>query len=161
MIQHLIFALIGGILGGLISPVFGIMGALFGFFAGEGINRQTLSDDDASNFASEGLGTTFLDDSFEDSGASMSEDDFDDDISAGAAINPENGLPMVGGVGGVDVAGNPYGVDNSGIDFDHMSDMHSINDDLLSTDIGMDDFGMNDSFMDSDIGGTSLDDSFS
>jgi hypothetical protein len=27
------------------------------------------------------------------------------------AINPVNGLPMVGGCGGVDVEGNPYGVD--------------------------------------------------
>lgn len=29
------------------------------------------------------------------------------------AINPANGLPMVGGMGGVDVAGNPYGTDFS------------------------------------------------
>jgi len=29
------------------------------------------------------------------------------------AINPANGLPMVGGEGGIDVAGNPYGCDNS------------------------------------------------
>lgn len=28
-------------------------------------------------------------------------------------INPATGLPMVNGMGGVDVAGNPYGVDNS------------------------------------------------
>ncbi len=32
---------------------------------------------------------------------------------AGCAINPATGLPMVGGCGGVDVAGNPYGVDLS------------------------------------------------
>jgi hypothetical protein len=29
------------------------------------------------------------------------------------AINPASGLPMVGGEGGVDVSGNPYGVDDS------------------------------------------------
>lgn len=28
------------------------------------------------------------------------------------AINPANGLPMVGGIGGLDVAGNPYGFDD-------------------------------------------------
>lgn len=26
-------------------------------------------------------------------------------------INPANGLPMIGGCGGVDVSGNPYGTD--------------------------------------------------
>lgn len=30
---------------------------------------------------------------------------------AGCAINPATGLPMVGGCGGVDVSGNPFGVD--------------------------------------------------
>ncbi len=28
-------------------------------------------------------------------------------------INPATGLPMTGGIGGIDVAGNPYGVDAS------------------------------------------------
>lgn len=28
-------------------------------------------------------------------------------------INPANGLPMTGGIGGIDVAGNPYGFDSS------------------------------------------------
>lgn len=48
-----------------------------------------------------------------------------DSISSGfddSAINPANGLPMVGGEGGVDVEGNVYGTDfshdsfSSGID---------------------------------------------
>ncbi|WP_277981880.1 hypothetical protein [Sphingomonas phyllosphaerae] len=29
------------------------------------------------------------------------------------AINPANGLPMTGGIGGVDVLGNPFGTDLS------------------------------------------------
>ncbi len=29
------------------------------------------------------------------------------------AINPANGLPMVNGMGGIDIAGNPYGTDFS------------------------------------------------
>ena len=28
-------------------------------------------------------------------------------------INPANGLPMIGGIGGIDVAGNPYATDSS------------------------------------------------
>lgn len=35
--------------------------------------------------------------------ASYSQDDF--------AVNPATGLPMVGGMGGVDVHGNPFGMD--------------------------------------------------
>lgn len=35
-----------------------------------------------------------------------------------AVINPASGLPMTGGVGGIDVAGNPYGVDASLIHHD-------------------------------------------
>ena len=30
-----------------------------------------------------------------------------------AEINPASGLPMVGGMGGLDIAGNPWGVDSS------------------------------------------------
>lgn len=33
-------------------------------------------------------------------------------------INPANGLPMTGGIGGVDVAGNPYGFDAGSIHHD-------------------------------------------
>lgn len=31
-------------------------------------------------------------------------------------INPATGLPMIDGMGGVDIAGNPYGVDNNNHD---------------------------------------------
>lgn len=34
------------------------------------------------------------------------------------AINPANGNPMVGGIGGVDIGGNPFGTDFSN---DHMT----------------------------------------
>ena len=41
----------------------------------------------------------------------------------GSTINPANGLPMVGGEGGVDIEGNPFGTDFShdsmDSDFDH------------------------------------------
>ena len=35
-------------------------------------------------------------------------------------INPATGLPMTGGIGGVDVAGNPYGHDFSRSHEDHV-----------------------------------------
>lgn len=33
--------------------------------------------------------------------------------SVGNEINPASGLPMIGGMGGVDVEGNPFGMDLS------------------------------------------------
>ncbi|CAM4213528.1 hypothetical protein [Vibrio agarivorans] len=54
---------------------------------------------------------------------------FDDDNS----INPATGLPMVGGIGGLDVQGNPYGFDNSDDPFESsLSD--PFEDDFMSTD---------------------------
>lgn len=43
---------------------------------------------------------------------------FDDSME----INPATGLPMMGGIGGIDVAGNPYGFDND--DMYHDDDWH-------------------------------------
>lgn len=39
-------------------------------------------------------------------GGSVSEPVTDENV-----VNPANGLPMIGGMGGVDVEGNPYGTD--------------------------------------------------
>lgn len=44
-------------------------------------------------------------DVFTSSEASSSSSSFDD----GCSINPANGLPMIGGCGGLDIHGNPYG----------------------------------------------------
>jgi hypothetical protein len=38
-------------------------------------------------------------------------------------INPANGLPMIDGIGGIDVVGNVYGTDNMGYTAHH--DMHA------------------------------------
>lgn len=50
----------------------------------------------------------------------MSDDDF--------MVNPANGLPMVGGMGGMDIEGNPFGIDFS---HDHIA-TSSIDDDFLT-----------------------------
>ncbi len=52
------------------------------------------------------------------------------------AINPANGLPMVGGMAGVDIEGNPYG-----------TDLH--NDDLMTSSFSHDDVSGSDSTFDS------------
>jgi hypothetical protein len=48
-----------------------------------------------------------------------------DSEEATCSINPASGLPMVGGCGGLDVAGNPYGTDthtDMHIDMSHADD---------------------------------------
>ena len=62
-------------------------------------------------------------------------------------VNPANGLPMVGGVGGLDVEGNPYGTDfTANNSIDTTSDMFES---------GIADCSSNDSFS------SGMDDSFS
>ncbi|QEP44153.1 hypothetical protein D5085_14100 [Ectothiorhodospiraceae bacterium BW-2] len=54
--------------------------------------------------------------------AAMESDDYMSDETvindSGIEINPANGLPMVDGVGSVDIEGNPYGFDSSFSDSD-------------------------------------------
>ncbi len=54
---------------------------------------------------------------------SMADDDF--------SVNPANGLPMIGGSGGVDIEGNPFGADFS---HDHMTSS-SVDDSCSSSSI--------------------------
>ena len=66
---------------------------------------------------------------------------------AGCTINPASGLPMVGGCGGVDVEGNPYG-----------TDLHSD----ATSNISDDSSGMDSMFNSGDAGMfSSFDDTFS
>jgi hypothetical protein len=37
----------------------------------------------------------------------------DSSVDSACSINPANGMPMVGGCGGVDIEGNPFGTDSS------------------------------------------------
>ena len=70
-----------------------------------------------------------------------------DAVTDESVINPANGLPMVGGVGGLDVEGNPYGTD-----FTADSSCHSTSN---MFDSGIADCSSNDSFS------SGVDDSFS
>ena len=62
----------------------------------------------------------------DDDSPSMSDDDF--------MVNPANGLPIVGGIGGVDVEGNPFGTD-----FSHDCITSSSSDDSFSNTTSIDD----------------------
>ncbi|MDN3652753.1 hypothetical protein QWY77_08240 [Thalassotalea ponticola] len=67
-------------------------------------------------------------------------------------INPANGLPMIGGIGGVDVEGNPYGTDRHSDDLSsHCSSLDLLNDFSCSSSSSnaFDSFGTTDSFSDS------------
>jgi hypothetical protein len=93
--------------------------------------------------------------------ATITDDDYDENSGFGKGqpeadeqieINPANGLPMVGGIGGVDVEGNTYGTDNDSTItvIDLFEDTtSSIDDSLSSTD---------DSFSTMDDSWSSIDD---
>lgn len=71
----------------------------------------------------------------------------------GCAINPATGLPMVGGCGGVDVAGNPWGTDLHHDDAWSSPEISGLDDDWSSPS------GWDDPFASSwDSGGSSLGD---
>lgn len=59
-------------------------------------------------------------------GSSSIEDISDDGVMD---INPANGNPMVGGIGGVDIEGNPYGMDTSDDSMSMLDDSFSSFDD--------------------------------
>ena len=112
------------------------------FHSALGASMLTTLDDDESTNTSQ---TSAIDDGnglIEGSSFSAIEE---------TVVNPASGLPMVGGMGGLDAEGNPYGVDNhdhfidnnhdsctsftnddfsSGCDFDTSSSFDSFNDDF-------------------------------
>lgn len=118
---------------------------LTGMLAGVAIAASMVDDDDSSLIIDDN--TSAFDDDMSLTNSISST--FDE--TEGMILNPASGLPMISGIGSVDVAGNVYGSDS-------MSDMNSsmdnssmFSDDLIST---TDSFGTDDSF-------SSFDDSFS
>lgn len=65
-------------------------------------------------FCSDSGASTWVDSEVAGNNASMIGTNSLDDF----AINPANGNPMVGGIGGLDIGGNPFGTDFSN---DHMT----------------------------------------
>jgi hypothetical protein len=126
---------------------------------GVGIAASLLDDTDASLTADES--TSIFDD---DIGLSNSIDNSFDEIET-TYVNPATGLPMIGGIGGIDAGGDVYGSDL-------MSDMHSgidsssmFSDDLTSSTDSFDSFDSSSSISDDSFGTddsfSSFDDSFS
>lgn len=56
--------------------------------------------------------TSLFDDDSMNTSSSLFDHSWDTDESSITHVNPATGLPMCGGIGGVDVAGNPYGFNN-------------------------------------------------
>jgi nitrous oxidase accessory protein NosD len=52
---------------------------------------------------------TAVSDEFSRNSFDQTETNFSDNF----AVNPANGLPMIGGMGGVDISGNAFGTDSS------------------------------------------------
>lgn len=96
--------------------------SIFSWFAGL-FSDVPVGDENGTDFSHGSIGSS-IDDSF---GSGLNDN----------AINPANGLPMVGGEGGVDVEGNPFGTD-----FSHNSIGSGIDDSFSS--------GIDDSFSGSD-----------
>ncbi len=126
--------------------------------AGVGIATSMLDDDESSPIVDDNISA--FDD---DIGLSTSIENTFDEIET-TYVNPATGLPMIGGIGGVDAGGNVWGSDS-------MSDMHSaidnnsmFSDDLTSTTDSFDSFDSSSSIDDSfgtDDSFSSFDDSFS
>lgn len=82
------------------------------------------------------------DDDWMDNTFSSFDQSWDTASSSITKINPATGLPMCGGIGGFDVAGNPYGFDNSSTFDDCSSASGSMFDDCSSSSSSMfDDWG--------------------
>lgn len=70
-------------------------------------------------------------------------------------INPASGLPMIDGIGSVDLEGNPFGTDSNATDF--LEDTFSCSDSLFDNDFSCsaslfdDDFSCSDSLFDDDF----------
>jgi|SRR5690554_2281563 len=116
------------LIGGAVGAFFGPMGLVVGAILGATL-AHSISDDryEAQHFDNQDNFTLF-----ESGSLGMLGDDF--------SINPASGLPMLdGGIGGLDVGGNPYGFD--------LSDDGSVFDspDFIASGFS-DDMNMHDSF---------------
>ncbi|OED72172.1 hypothetical protein A141_10060 [Vibrio crassostreae ZF-91] len=172
----ILFPAIGLMIGSLAIP-FGIFIGVFSYFFVSHMTETSdfspmasTSDTASGSEHSDTTPSNDQDDQFESDtieSTLFSEDTttFDDN-----AINPANGLPMIGGIGGVDVEGNPFGIDSSD-SFDSTSlfddSISSLSDDSMNSSLFDD--STNSCFDDSSLfdddsfgcGSSSFDDPFS
>ena len=142
------FLLLGG-WGVLMGCFFGVIGLVFGVSN----NESSSVYSDSKMFAdTTNPNTIDLDENHD--AVKFSDSFLENDVEVYKeidAVNPATGLPMVGGIGGVDAGGSPFGTDI------HENTTSIIDDSLNST--GIDDTFSNDGFNDTFSGG-GLDDSF-
>lgn len=138
--NYVLLMFIGGITGLILS---GPAGALFGLVAGfavsswEELNKGVEPfEDDCSPNTYSSLKTESCDDDHVavDTGITNLTTCNDDSYLNSHHINPATGLPMIDtGVGGFDIAGNPYGIDWSSDDM-HVDQMSGSEDMFSSSD---------------------------
>lgn len=141
--NYVLLMFIGGITGLILS---GPAGALFGLVAGFAVSSWEELTKTAELFEDDRRPNTdscFKTESFNDDHIALDTEltsltDWNDDSYLNSHhINPATGLPMIDtGIGGFDVAGNPYGLDWSSDDMDpglmSSGDMFSSSDDPFS-----------------------------
>ncbi|GAA4888476.1 hypothetical protein [Ferrimonas pelagia] len=153
----------GGLLGSLFGPLGVLIGGGFGFWVtGTGASAPSSEDDIGANDPFFSTSSTFSTLDME----SAENDGMGNDISD---INPVTGLPMMGGIGGIDAGGNFYGSGGSSssdsMDFADMgtSDMNPatglpmMGDGIGGIDVGGNPYGMDSS----DSFSSGIDDSLS
>ncbi len=113
--DRLIYMILGAGMGLMISPLAAFVGAVVGILSKDLCGVQTAAellptnsdmelDEDEEWFLTNPTSPLLDDSSMSISNGSLDNDNF------GLEINPANGLPMVDQA--IDVAGNPYGMDN-------------------------------------------------
>jgi hypothetical protein len=138
--NYMLLMFAGGVTGLLFS---GPSGALFGLIAGFSVSAwEDLTggvDSAEGGYSSDSYSPSVMK-SFNDNHESV-DTEFDglnswddDNISTVHHINPATGLPMISdGIGGFDIAGNPYGIDWSSDDM-HVDQMSGSEDMFSSSD---------------------------
>lgn len=111
--DRLIYMILGAGIGLMISPLAAFVGAVVGMLSKDLCGVQTAPELLPTNSDMELDEEWFLTNPtsplLDDSSMSISNSSLDND-NFGLEINPANGLPMVDQA--IDVAGNPYGMDN-------------------------------------------------
>jgi hypothetical protein len=158
----LIYKVLAFVLGGLVALLFGsvssandtVNGASHSALQDAPVLNDRVEKDDVMASTSLGIGMfshslTNDPELFMDNDLGMDNAGFSNDVlgSDTMSINPATGLPMVDGMGSVDVAGNPFGTDLNSLDELHSTDdLHGGLDDTFHSGVddfnhGMDDFG--------------------
>lgn len=129
--------MVGAVIGANWGAGFSVLGVVIGWLLSSQpdlssgnylVPALTAEDDIDDNL----LNSTLFNDSSSEQDSYISGSD-------GLVINPASGLPMIDGVGCVDVGGNVYGCDDHGIDACSISGVDDLSNSLFDDTCGIDD----------------------